>query len=77
MQEHHRTEPGQDQSVDSRISFRLAEKLLVEKTLDLKSITGILGQRPFPMDEHFKEYISVMEVLSQLILRKLKLNDSS
>lgn len=34
------------------------------KTLDLRTIVSILGQRPFPLPDSFKEYLTVVEVVA-------------
>jgi len=65
MQAYYRTSSGQDQSVGLFL-HRIAEKLLEVKTLDLKTITAILGPRPFPLQESFREYLHVMDVSQTL-----------
>jgi len=34
------------------------------KTLDLRTIVSILGPRPFPLPDSFKEYLTVVEVVA-------------
>jgi len=39
----------------------LAEKLLETETLSLPDIVEIMGERPFPMKESVKEYLSELK----------------
>ena len=44
----------------------MSEVLLEKKTIDLKVIVGVLGERPFPPKENFKAYLDVTNMDKEL-----------
>lgn len=43
------------------ILYSLAEELLAKESIGLPDIIKILGERPFPMKEHIKEYLEELQ----------------
>lgn len=44
---------------------KMSESLLEKESLDLKAIIKILGERPFPLNSNFKEYLETKELLEK------------
>ena len=43
----------------------LSDALLEKETLDLNDIQAILGERPFPTSDNFREYLQVRQEVEQ------------
>lgn len=44
---------------------KLSNALLEKESLDLKSIITILGDRPFPVKDNFKEYLETKKLIEK------------
>ena len=46
--------------------YRLAELLLEKESINLPMIMKVLGERPFPMKESLKEYLTELEARQEV-----------
>ena len=57
--------------------FSLAERLLDKESINLPEIISVIGDRPFPMKESIKNYLSEMRAREQNEAKKKEEEDAA